>query len=339
MGPIKGRCFVMHVLDPKSRISKHKGERAMKVLVCGATGYLGSHIADAAKARGHQVFGLARSEASARKLRASEIEPVPGDLTDTASLPPLIDTVDAVISIAQVMLEEEYAAAKVMLERMEGTGKTFIFTSGTGLLSQKTDGNWSEDTFAEDDPFVPSKYIGARLETETMVRSFADRGMRAMVVRPPLMWGNGGCRTIENFYVSAAKTGAVCYLGAGLNLYSNVHVEDMAEAFMLALEKGVSGALYHCVSGEENYRSIAEAIARHLGVPTRSVSFPDAVEIWDKFTALIAFSVCSRSRSPRARRELGWTPSPEKLDILQEVINPAYSERMSAGRSMPSASA
>jgi len=311
----------------------------MKVLVCGATGYLGSHIAGAAKAQGHHVLGLARSDASAERLRQTGVEPVCGDLTDPASVLPLVDEVDAVISIAQVMLEQEYAAAKAMLERMEGTGKTFVFTSGTGLISQKTDGNWSEDTFAEDDPFVPSKYIGARLETETLVRSFADRGMRAMVVRPPLMWGNGGCRTIENFYVSAAKTGAVCYLGAGLNLYSNVHVEDLAQMFMLALEKGVSGALYHCVSGEENYRSMAEAIGRHLGLPTRSITFPEAAEIWDKFTALIAFSVCSRSRSPRARRELGWAPSPDKLDILQEVINPIYRERMMAERAKPSASA
>ena len=311
----------------------------MNVLVCGATGYLGSHIAAAAKAKGYRVFGLARSAASADKLQAAGIEPMPGDLTDIASVLPLLDSVDAVISIAQLMLDEEYAAAKAMLERMEDTGKTFIFTSGTGLISQKTDGNWSEDTFAEDDPFVPSRYIGARLETETMVRSFAERGMRAMVVRPPLMWGNGGCKTIENLYASAAKTGAVCYLGAGLNLYSNVHVEDMAEAFMLALEKGIGGALYHCVSGEENFRSMAEAIARHLGVPTRSVSFGEAVDIWDKFTALIAFSVCSRSRSPRARRELGWAPSLDKLDILQEAVNPAYRDGMAKFRAKPSASA
>jgi nucleoside-diphosphate-sugar epimerase len=311
----------------------------MKLLVCGATGYLGSHVAAAARARGHEVLGIARSVSSAAKLRAAGIEPASGDLIDLSSIVPLIDRVDAVIFIAQLMLEEEFAAANAVLSRMEGTGKTFIFTSGTGLISQRTDGDWSEDSFAEDDPFVPSKYIGARLDTELMVRGFAERGVRAMVVRPPLMWGNGGCRTIEHLYSSVARTGAVCYLGAGLNLYSNVHVEDLADLFMLALEKGVSGALYHCVSGEENYRSMAEAIGRHLGVPTRSVSLSEAIEIWDKFTALIAFGVCSRSRSPRARRELGWKPSPDKLDILTEVINPAYRERMNQAWCPPSASA
>lgn len=300
----------------------------MKLLICGATGYLGRHIATEAKASGHQVFGLARSDESEQKLRQAGVEPLRGDLTDIASVLPHLDGVDAVISIAQVSLEEEYAAAKAMLERIEGSGKSFIFTSGTGLLSQRTDGDWSEDSFAEDDPFVPYKYIAGRLDTENMVRSFEKRGVHAMVVRPPLMWGNGHNSVIQNFYASAASTGSVCYLGKGLNLYSTVHVEDMARVFTLALEKGVSGALYHCVSGETNYRSIAQTVARELGVPSRSVTMSEAMEIWDKFTALISFGVCSRSRSPRARRDLGWAPSPDKLDIMEEVVNPIFREKM-----------
>lgn len=310
----------------------------MKLLVCGATGYLGRNICRAARISGHHVLGLARSEASAQKLRDAGIEPVMGDLKDIPSILPVLDGVEGVISIAQLMLDEEYAAAQAMLQYMEGSGKVFIFTSGTGLISQKTDGNWSEDSFAEDDPFIPSKYIGARLETEIMVRNFHHRGVRSMVVRPPLMWGNGECQVFTNFYASAAKTGEVCYLGAGLNLYSNVHVDDMARVFMLALDKGVGGALYHCVSGETNYRTIAETIARHLGVPARSVSYAEAVEIWDKFTALISFSVCSRSRSPRTRRELGWVPSPDKLDILREAVNPVFQAQMRSERRAPSAS-
>lgn len=309
----------------------------MRVLVCGATGYLGKHLARELAASGHEVIASARSDDAAARIAAEGHEPVRGDLTDPASLLGHLDRVDAVISIAQVMLEEEYAAAKAMLERLEGSGKTFIMTSGTGLISEKTDGNWSENTFAEDDPFVPSKYIGKRLETENMVRGFKDRGVRAMVMRPPLMWGNGECHPILNFYVSAAKTGSVCYLGAGLNMYSNVHVDDLARAYGLMLEKGVSGALYHCVSGEQCWRTIAEAVARHLGVPTRSVSFEEACEIWDKFTALIGFSTSSRSRSPRARSELGWAPLPDRLDILSDVTNPAFRAQMERGFVAPAA--
>ena len=310
----------------------------MDVLICGATGYLGKHLARELSAQGHRIIASARSDTAAARIEAMGLEAVPGDLTDPASLLPHLDRVDAVISIAQVMLEEEYAAAQAMLARLEGTGKTFVMTSGTGLISEKTDGNWSENTFAEDDPFVPSKYIGKRLETENLVRGFADRGVRAMVMRPPLMWGNGECQPIQNFYISAAKTGSVCYLGAGLNMYSNVHVDDLARAYGLMLDKGTAGALYHCVSGEQCWRTIAEAVARYLGVPARSVDFAEACEIWDKFTALISFSTSSRSRSPRLRRELAWTPHPDKLDILTDVTNPAFAARAAQGFQAPSAS-
>ena len=300
----------------------------MRILVCGATGYLGRHIARAVAAAGHEMRVLARSEESAAKLSDLGYHAVRGDLSDIAAVLPLFDGVDAIVCAAQLMIEDEQAAARTMLQSIEGSGKTFILTTGTGLLSQRTDGRWSEDSFAEDDAFVPSKYIGARHETELMVRSFAGRGVRAMVVRPPLLWGNGECKVIEDFYRSAALTGSVCYLGAGLNLYSNVHVEDLANLYVLALERGVAGALYHAVSGEENYRAIAEAVARTLGVPTRSVDFAEAERIWDRFTALIAFSVCSRSRSPRSRAELGWAPDPARLDILEEAVDPRFAAGM-----------
>lgn len=310
----------------------------MRILVCGATGYLGKHIARGLREAGHEILGLARNESASEKVASLGFTPVEGDMKRPESLVALLDRVDAVVSVAQVMLDEEYRAARAMLEALEGSDKFFIQTSGTGLVSQKTDGAWSEDSFAEDDPFVPSKYLGARLETENMVRSFATRGVRAMVIRPPLMWGHGECKPIADFYRSAAETGAVCYLGAGLNLYSNVHVDDLAQVYVLALQRGVPGALYHAVSGEQNYRTIAETVARHLGVPTRSIDFPEAVQLWDKFTALISFSVCSRSRSPRTRRELGWAPHPDRLDFLAEVVNPAFQAGMTAPHKIPSGS-
>jgi nucleoside-diphosphate-sugar epimerase len=89
------------------------------------------------------------------------------------------------------------------------------------------------------------------------------------------------------------------------------------------VQKGASGALYHAVSGELNYRSIAEAIARKLKVSTRSVTVEEAIQVWDRFTGPIVFSSCSRTVSPRAR-ELGWTPQPERLDIFADCAHPAY---------------
>lgn len=265
----------------------------MRVLIFGANGYLGSHLVRHFIAAGHHVLGFVRSQDAAARLTTAGAEPLLGDLADLDDTIALMQTAspDAVIYAAQLMLDEERQMVGAMLDALASTGKAFIFTSGTGVLSQRTDGDWSEDSFAEEDVFVPSKYIGARKLTEDLVRAATDRGIRAMVMRPPLIWGNGGCPTITNFYNSAAKTGSVCYVGRGLNLYSNVHIEDLARAYELALEKGVPGRVYHAVSGETNFRTLAQGVAETLGVPARSVTFAEALEVWDKFTALIGMSI------------------------------------------------
>ncbi|RYE42782.1 MAG: NAD-dependent epimerase/dehydratase family protein [Hyphomicrobiales bacterium] len=257
-----------------------------------------------------------------KKFGGNQALPVLGDLTDLPGSLALLEDADAAVFTAQLRLEPELDTISAMLDELEGTGKTFIFTSGTAVLSQRTDGEWSEDVFAEEDEFVASKYIGRRRNTEDLVRAARYRGIRGIVVRPSMIWGYGGCPMLKNMYRSAAQTGAVCYVGRGLNLYSNVHVDDVAELFHLALEGGKPGALYHAVSGETNFRTIAEAVARDLDLSTRSIDLAEAIRIWDKFTALIAFSVCSRLRAPRSRAEFGWVPDPDRLDILEEVGNP-----------------
>jgi nucleoside-diphosphate-sugar epimerase len=217
-------------------------------------------------------------------------------------------------------LEPEHAAVAAFLDRMVGTGKTFIFTSGTGVLGQRTGGDWSQDSFAEDDPFTPARSIARRVETEDLVRAAAARGVRGIVLRPPLVWGPGDHGHVASIYRSVARTGAACYVGRGLNCYSNVHIDDLSRLYELALEKGAPGALYHAVAGEIPNRWIAEAVARDLGVEARSLTMEEAFEVWGKFAALIVMGASSRSRSPRARDELGWVP--EHLDMLSQIGEP-----------------
>lgn len=90
---------------------------------------------------------------------------------------------------------------------------------------------------------------------------YAKKGVRAMVVRPPLIWGYGGSRQVPWIFETITKTGGACFIGAGLNVYSHVHVDDLAYLYCLALQRGVAGALYHSVAGEVNFRTIAEACA------------------------------------------------------------------------------
>ena len=291
----------------------------MKVFVLGATGFIGGAVARRLTALGHEVSGLARTTPAAKALNAAGIAPVQGDLE--AGLRGAVEAgarADAVIFAPQLLLDPEHTAVAAFLEAMTGRGKTFVFTSGTGVLSQRTFGAWSEDTFAEGDTFTPAKTLVRRVETENLVRSAS--GVRGMVLRPPMVWGPGDHGHAAMIYRSVAATGAACYIGAGLNCYSNVHIDDLSRLYALALEKGTSGALYHAVAGEIANRWIAEAVARDLDCPTRSVSVEEAFEIWGRFATLIVMGASSRSRSPRARSDLGWTP--EHLDMLSQIGEP-----------------
>ena len=296
----------------------------MHILVFGASGYIGGHAARALVSAGHGVTVAVRQEAAAAAFRAAGMGTILGDARSMAYTPEFFAPFDGVLWAAQLMLEEEEAACSAMLRALAKSGKAFIFTSGTSLISQPTNGEWSEDSFSEYDDFLPRRQVAPRRAIETMVRVAAHYGVRAMVVRPPLIWGHGGCRIVEDLYHSARKTGAVCYVGNGLNLYTHVHVDDLSALYALAFEKGVAGALYHLAAGEVNFRTMAETIARHLGISARSVTIEEAADIWDPFMGPIVFSGCSRTRAPRSRMELGWRASADKRDLLEECVVPSY---------------
>jgi nucleoside-diphosphate-sugar epimerase len=304
----------------------------MRTLVFGATGYVGGHVVARLAGAGRAVTGFARSAAGAQRVRALGAVPALGDIDDADFVLSLAREHDTIIWAAQLMVDHEQRFISALLAALEGSGKTLVFISGTGVLSERTDGFWSEKTFAEDEPFEPRRQLIARVESERLVRAASQRGVRTFCVRPPLIWGDGVSSVIADLHHSARQTGSVCYLGPGLNGYSNVHIEDLVDLIELALEKGVSGALYHCVSGEVNFRMMAQTIAQGLGLPARSIDLEEAERVWGRAALLIVFAASSRSRCPRARDELGWRPDPARLDFLGECLNPAFVQQAERGR-------
>lgn len=289
----------------------------MNIFVIGATGYVGGHVARELVAHGHDVIGFARGEDGAAALARAGVTPWIGDMAAIEAVSLKALEADATVFAPQLTSEEEHGAVSGLLSTLAGSGKTFVFTSGTGLLSKRTSGAWDEESFAEDDPFTPLKFIALRYEVEQMVRGAS--GVRGIVIRPPAIWGGGTHGITDLTAESVKKVGAACYIGRGTALYSHVHVEDLAVLYRLAIEKAPAGALYHAVAGELDNRCIAEFVAKRLGVATRSVTMDEAFDIWGRFFTLVVLSVSCRSRSPRSREELGWVP--EKVDLAEEILS------------------
>ena len=287
------------------------------LFIIGASGYVGGTLSRHFAANDYSVTGLVRSAQAADRLRKSGIRPHTGDLE--ANLAPVLamaKAADAVIYAAQVAFDREPAILRALCEALAGSGKTLIFLSGSGVLMQRTQGVWSSDSFAEDDAFTAERLAIPRVEAENIVRAAAGKGVRAIVIRPPVIWGPGDNGPVAQVYRSIAKTGAACYIGTGLAVYANVHSADLADLFSLALKRGRAGALYHAVGGEIPYRWIAESVARDMGVEARSVTMSEAVEIFGPFGALLQ-SACSRIRDSSTRTELGWVPT--RQDMLSTV--------------------
>lgn len=299
-----------------------------RVFIIGAGGYVGTAVSGLLSARGCRVAGLARSKEAAERLESAGYGAEHGDLQDLEKLTEIADRYDVTIFTPTIQFNEEAAILTPLLNCYAGSDRVFIFTSGTGVLSIPAhEGEWREETFAEADPFTPVDWMAIRVETENLVLRYADRGVRAMVIRPPLIWGHGGSYQIPGIFESAEKTGSACYVGLGLHLYSNVHVDDLADVYLRAIEKGVPGALYHAVAGEANFRQVAEAVAEVLGCEARSIDMEEAAEIWGPVIARLLFSVSSRSKAVRSRSELGW--SPRHLDMIDDIRNGSYKEKYS----------
>lgn len=303
----------------------------MKILIFGASGFVGSAVARKLKVHGHDVSGIARDDAAADRLHALGIAPVPGDYDDLAGLAAAQAGFDGFVFAPTISFDAERPTLEALLAPLAGSGKPFVFTSGTAVLSiEAHDGSWHEETFTEEDAFTPPEWLAMRVETENFVRAAADRGVRAMVVRPPLIWGHGGSRQIPGIFASVRSQGAACYIGRGLNLYSHVHVDDLAEVYRLAIEKGQAGALYHAVAGEACFRAMAEAVAQVVGVPAKSVGIDEARAIWGDFVGPLYFGVSSRSRALVTRRDLGWKP--EHVDVIEDIRSGSYQQAFAAGK-------
>ncbi len=283
----------------------------MKVFVTGASGYIGGSIAARLLAAGHGVTGLVRSEAKAGQLEAIGIEPVLGSLDDAPVLTEAARQADAVVNAAS---SDHRTAIEVLIRALAGSGKPLLHTSGSSIVAQDTRGERSDEIFDEDTPIVPAPEKAARVALDRRVREAAGQGVRSVVLCNTLIYGHGlglhkDSAQIPTLTEQARRAGVARHIGPGLNVWSHVHVADMADIYLLALERAQAGSFYFVENGESSFREMVHAIATRLGLgAAESWDFDDAVATLGFERAAFSLASNSRVRADRARRELGWAP-------------------------------
>ncbi len=298
----------------------------MDIFVTGATGYIGGSVAARLIADGHRVTGLVRSEQRAAQARERGIEPVLGTLDDGEVLAAAARAADAVINAAHA---DHRGAADALLAALGGSCKGYIQTSGTSIVSTPTQGERVEDVFDEDTPFTPSPGRAARAALNEAVREAAATGLRAAIVFPPLIYGRGHGVNPNSIQVPwlialARKRGVPKHIGPGANIWSNVHIDDLVDLYMLALEKAPAGAFYFAENGENSMQEVCAAIGRMLGQAggTQTMSIEEASVEWGEGPANNTMGSNSRVRAVRAREDLGWAPS--GLSLIEEIERGCY---------------
>src|SRR5271166_3143196 len=280
----------------------------MTVFVTGATGFIGSAIVQELINAGHQVLGLARSDAGAKSLAAAGAEVHRGGLEDLDSLRSGAAASDGVIHTAfihdwsniKVSCEVDRQAIEALGSALAGSDRPLIITSGIGLLSP--------GRLATEDMVAPSGIATIPRVSEQTGLALTSQEVRASVVRLPQVHDQVKQGLITYAVGLARQKGVSAFVGDGLNRWPAAYVLDTARLYRLALEKQDAGARYHAVAEEGvPLRDIAEVIGRGLNLPVVAKSPAEAA---DHFGWLGFFmGIDCPASSAQTRELLGWRPT------------------------------
>jgi nucleoside-diphosphate-sugar epimerase len=286
----------------------------MRVFVTGASGHIASAVIPELLRNGHQVVGLARSDAAAQKVAALGAQVHRGELGDLDGLRAAASAADGVIHLAfdhgqlvtgrlDLAAAGDLSAVKAFGEALAGTGKPLVTTSGILILARSgLDGRvGTEDDIASEGP---------RADTENLTVSLAEQGVRSSVVRlAPMVHSDldkhGFTAALIGF---ARENGAAAYIGDGANRWTAANSYDIGVLYRLALEKAPAGSRLHGVSDTGiPFKTVAETIAGRLGIETLSVTKDEA----PKYLGFLAgfADLDAPASNAQTRAVLGWEPS------------------------------
>lgn len=297
----------------------------MKIFLTGATGFVGSVVAEKLKGKGYKVSALVRNDEAAEKLEAKNIEVLRGELSDFDVLKRGASEADAVIHTAfshnfadyndAVKLDRE--VIKTFGDALAQSNKPLIVTSSSSVL-----GDTKSNEADEDYPFGETASRKLRGESERDVLQLSSKGIRGIVLRLPLfVYGRSGSSFVP-FVINQAKLqNSANYVESGEHKVSAVHVEDAADLYVLALETSTAKGLYNVAAEAVSMKELNEAVARLLNVKAQSISAESAREQFGKMFEFL--SINNQLDAEKARRNLKWEINSNKR-ILDDIENGSY---------------
>ncbi|MEJ5052350.1 NAD-dependent epimerase/dehydratase family protein [Chryseobacterium culicis] len=283
-----------------------------KVLITGITGYIGGTIAKKLLDKNYEVTGLVRNEAHVQELKSLGIKAIVGDIHNEDLIKTAVADVDAVIHNAD-SADDAYAADN-LIKALEGSHKTFIFTSGSAIFGGKENGKRSNFVYTEDFPLTPRLEMASRVLINNYVLQSVQKDIRSIVIVPTMVYGKGLGIKKDSIQIPALvnfsqEKGHGVYFEEGENIWSNLHVEDLADLYVLALEKAKGGSIYYAENGSSSIKNIAENISKKYNLkPAKSLSIQDAVNKFGPAGGYFGFASNSICSADKARTELDWNP-------------------------------
>ena len=273
----------------------------MKVVLSGATGFIGSSILRELCDSGHEVIAPVRSEASAEKATAGGARAVVGDLTDTAWLAGLLRDADGFIHTATTHegspSDFDNAVVSAVIEAFSGTEKPYVHSGGAW--------SWGTgDAITEDDPLNPPAIVAWRGPIEGRV---LESGVKASIVAPAIVYGNGrGIPVLAIAQGLRNDDGALQLIGDGSQHWTTVHVDDIARLYVLVLMTASGGERYIGASGvNPTVREMAEAVVGPEGTVLPSTIEETNARLGEAFAEALLNSQQADGAKAKA---LGWTP-------------------------------
>lgn len=296
----------------------------MRVLVTGASGFVGGAVAAAALAAGHEVVGLVRDPARATRAAGADLRR--GDMTDPATYVPLVGEVDAVVHAAQKAVggrltrrraEEIFAADALMTAELatacRAGGKRLLYTGGCFDW-----GDRGEEWITEETPLTPSPMGVGHARQARVLDAMAD--LDVVRVSPGFVYGPGGL--FAQAFVDQARAGRLRCIGRGGNWWSAVHVDDLAQAYLAALTTAPPHSAYAIADDEPlRLRELTDLTTDALGLPRSGTAPPALISLFLGPVLVSSLVTSFRIDPSRARDELGWRPEhPRFRDAVAEVV-------------------